>query len=129
MRWEWVSETGPQIDSSARVDFPPTTMGARREQVLFVQNVGRAAFTMTEFAKLTGSPVTLGLFSEPNSAFEVRWVPDVVVNPTEKQPVTVIFSPPITEERFVDYAAEIEFRPSGAAPSLLTLNGRAIAGV
>ncbi|MDP3572213.1 MAG: choice-of-anchor D domain-containing protein [Archangium sp.] len=128
MRWEWVTAAGPQIDSSARVDFPPTTMGARREQVLFVQNVGRAAFTMTEFAKLTGSPVTLGLFSEPNSAFEVRWVPDVVVNPTEKQPVTVIFSPPITEERFVDYSAEVEFRPAGAGPSLLTINGRAIAG-
>lgn len=103
-------------------------MGARREQVLFVQNVGRAAFTMTEFAKLSGSPVTLGLFTEPLSAFEVRWVPDAVVNPTEKQPVTVIFSPPITDERFVDYSAELEFRPAGAAPSPLSINGRAIAG-
>ncbi len=104
-------------------------MGARRDQILFVQNVGRAAFTMSEFAKLSGSPLTLGLFTEPNSAFEVRWVPDVVVHPTEKVAVTVIFSPPITEpERFVDYAAEVELRPSGAAASLLTINGRAIAG-
>lgn len=129
VRWEWETASGPQGDSSARVEFPPTTMGSRREQVLFVQNVGRAAFTMTEFARLTGSPVTLGLFTEPNSAFEVRWVPDVVVNPTEKTPVTVIFSPPITEpERFVDYASEVELRASGAPRSTLTINGRAIAG-
>ena len=59
MRWEWETATGPQFDSTAHVEFPPTTMGARREQILFVQNVGRAAFTMTEFARITGSPVTL----------------------------------------------------------------------
>ena len=129
VRWEWDTGLGPQGDSSARVDFPVTTMGARREQLLYVQNVGRAAFSMTEFAKLTGSPVTLGLFTEPGSVFEVRWNPDVVVNPTEKQPVTVIFAPPITEpERVVDYESALEFRPSGAAASALTLTGRAIAG-
>ena len=129
VRWEWQTATGPAFDSSAVVEFPPTTMGARREQVLFVQNVGRAPFTMSEFALLSGSPVTLGLIPTAGAAFEVRWIPDVVVNPTEKQPVTIIFAPPITEpERVVDYASELELRPSGALPSHLTINGRAIAG-
>ena len=117
MRWEWDSAAGPQAESNALIEFPITTMGARREQILFVQNVGRAPFTMEEFAKVSGSPLTLGLFTEPGSAFEVRWVPGAIVNPTEKQQVTVIFSPPVTTERIVDYAAVVEFRPSGAPVS------------
>lgn len=129
VRWEWDTATGPQGDSSAVVNFPVTAMGARREQTLRVQNVGRAAFTMNEFAKLSGSAVTLGLFPEPNAAFEIRWDPTAVVNPTERVQVTVIFAPPVTEnERVMDYAAELELRPSGAPASHLTLNGRAIAG-
>lgn len=128
VRWEWETASGPQFDSNAVVVFPPTGMGSRREQTLFVQNVGRAPFEMTEFAKLTGSAVTLGQFTEPGSAFEVRWVPNLVLNPTEKTPVTVIFAPPITEDRFVDYHSEVQLRPSGALASLLTISGRATAG-
>ena len=39
----------------------------------------------------------------------------------------MIFSPPITEERFVDYRSEVQFRPT-ARLRPLTINGRAIAG-
>jgi hypothetical protein len=129
VRWQWDTATGPQSDSSARVDFPITAMGARREQTIYVQNIGRAPFSMTEFAKLTGSAVTLGLFSDPNPAFEVRWTQDAVVNPTEQQAVTVIFEPPITEmQAVVDYETDLEFRPSGALATSLVLTGRAVAG-
>lgn len=129
VRWEWEGANGPEDGTSANVQFPVTAMGARREQVLYVRNIGLAPFTMEEFAKVSGSAVTLGLFlAEPNSAFEVKWAP-AVVNPTERQPVTVVFMPPVTEnERLVDYASEVELRPVGAAASRLTMNGRAIAG-
>lgn len=95
VRWEWDIGTGPQHDTSARVNFPVTTMGARREQLLWVSNVGPIPFSMSEFAKLGGSAVVAGALSESAPAFEVQWTADVVVNPTERQPVTVLFTPPV----------------------------------
>ena len=35
VRWEWDSAAGPQAESNALIEFPITTMGARREQILF----------------------------------------------------------------------------------------------
>jgi len=89
VRWEWETPLGVESDSSARVDFPPTSMGGRRDQVLFVRNVGRAPFTMSEFGQLAGAPTSLNLMLVPNSAFEVRWDPTVVLNPTERTQLTV----------------------------------------
>lgn len=128
VRWEWETPLGTEGDSSARVDFPPTAMGGRRDQLLFVRNVGRAAFTMSEFAQLAGSPTALNLNVPPGSAFEVHWDPSVVVNPTERTQVTVSFTPPITDGNIVDYESSLQLKPSGAEPSPLTLSGRAIAG-
>jgi hypothetical protein len=128
VRWEWETPLGTESDSSARVDFPPTSMGGRRDQVLYVRNVGRAPFTMSDFGQLAGAPTSLNLMPVPNSAFEVRWDPTVVLNPTERTQLTVSFTPPITDGNIIDYESALQLKPSGANPSPLTLSGRAIAG-
>lgn len=128
VRWEWDSAFGVEGDSSARVEFPPTTMGGRRDQTIWVRNVGRAPFTMTEFAQLGGSPTTLNLALVPSSTFEVKWDPTVTLNPTERTQVTISFTPPITDATSIDYESDLQLKPSGANPSPLTLLGKAIAG-
>lgn len=128
VRWEWDTAFGVEGDSSARVEFPPTTMGGRRDQTIWVRNVGRAPFTMTEFAQLAGSPTTLNFALVPSSTFEVKWDPTVTLNPTERAQLTVSFTPPITNDNSIDYESDLQFRPSGAAASPLTLIGKAIAG-
>ncbi len=127
--WEWETAAGTQGDTKAFVDFPGTTMGARRDETLFVRNVGRAAFTMTDFAKLMGAATTLNLTVEPSAAFEVHWDPTVTLSPTERTQVVVSFTPPLTEGMgSVDYESDLELRPQGAAAAPLTLRGKAIAG-
>jgi hypothetical protein len=128
VRWEWDTAAGVEGDTSARVDFPPTTMGARRDQTIWVRNVGRAPFTMTEFAQLAGSPTTLNTMLVAGSTFEVRWDPTVVLNPTERTQITVSFTPPVSENTSIDYESDLQLRPSGANASPLTLTGKAIAG-
>lgn len=129
VRWEWDTAAGSDSDSKARVDFPITTMGGRRDERVWVRNVGRVAFSMTEFAQLMGAPTTLNTQLAPQAAFEVRWQPDLVLNPTERTEVLVAFTPPITEgQSTVEYESFLELRPQGAAASPLTLTGKAIAG-
>lgn len=129
VRWEWDSATGVEGGPIGRVDFPPTAMGARREQQIFVRNVGRAAFTMDQFIKVMGAETTLNLALVSNSAFEVRWDPTLVLNPTDRAPIQVSFTPPVTENQTsVDYESDLELQPQGAAAASLTLTGRATAG-
>ena len=128
VRWQFETAQGMFSDSTGELSFPLTDMGVSREKVIFVQNAGRAPFTMTEFAKVSGSPVTLGLFTEANSAFSVKWQASHVVNPTELEAVTVIFTPPVTADPlYADYSSVIELRPQGAPAAQLTLTGRALA--
>ncbi len=129
VRWEWETAAGIEGDSKARVEFPSTTMGARREQQLFVRNVGRAAFTMSEFAQLMGAPTTLNFQLAPNPVFEVHWDATTELNPTERTAVTVAFTPPITDgQNLIDYESDLDLKPQGAAAAPLTLVGRAVAG-
>ncbi|MFZ5446374.1 MAG: choice-of-anchor D domain-containing protein [Myxococcota bacterium] len=129
VRWEWESADGLESDVKARVDFPITTMGGRRDARLWVRNVGRAPLTMTEFAQLMGAPTTLNSQLASQAAFEVRWTADLVLDPTERTEVLVAFTPPVTENRSTaEYESFLELRPQGAAASPLTLSGKAIAG-
>jgi len=128
VRWQWQTAAGELSDETAVITFADTDMGGRREQVLYVQNVGRAAFTMAEFAKISGSAVTLGALREENSAFEVVWDPEVVVNPSERTGITVRFSAPVSgDEPFAEYSSQVELRPSGAAPAQAIFKGKALA--
>lgn len=129
VRWELDSLGVSEGATVGRVDFPPTTMGARRDQTIYVRNVGRVAFTLGELAKLMGANTTLNNTLAQDAAFEVHWQPDLVVNPTERTPLAVSFTPPVTESQTaIDYEADLELQPQGAANSPLTLTGRAIAG-
>lgn len=130
VRWEWVSPLGgTEGQSFARIDFPATAMGSRREQPLTIRNVGRAPFTMAQFALLMGATATYNGQGAPNSAFDLRFQPDLQLNPTDSTTVIAAFTPPITEgSTLTDYESYQELRPQGANPSPLTLTGRAIAG-
>ena len=128
VRWQWETPEGLQSDSSTVIAFPDTDMGAHREQVVYVQNVGSAPFTMAELAKVSGSAITLGLATEPNAAFEVKFDPAVVVGPSERTGITVYFNAPITPDPVqADYATTVELRPHGAPAALISFSGRALA--
>ncbi len=128
VRWQFFVDNAEVSDATAVITFPLTDMGSLREQVVWVQNVGRAPFTMNEFAKISGSPVTLGLFAEDDSAFEVVWAPEVTVNPSERTGITVRFTAPVSDaELTADYASIVELRPSGAASAQMVITGKALA--
>ena len=129
VRWQFETAEGMFSDSVGELSFPLTDMGTRREKVIFVQNAGRAAFTLAEFAKVSGADVTLGTKVVANAPFEVKFDPAKVVNPTELAPITVIFAPPVTPtpDLFIDHSVEVELRPQGAPAAPLTLKGRALA--
>lgn len=129
VRWEWLDANGMALaESSAVVDFGTISMGARRDTTLKVRNVGRAAFTMNEFAQLMGSPVSINNVPVEGQSFLLTFDPALTLSPADETSVAVAFIPPIVVEPFVDHVADLELKPAGADSSTLTLKGRAVAG-
>lgn len=129
VQWEWVSSDGvPHVESQAVVDFGTISMGARRDQTLKVRNTGAASFTLSEFAHLMGSPVSINNVAVEGQSFMLTFDPEVSLAPTDETTVSVAFIPPIVVEPFVDHTADLELKPQGADASTLSLRGRAIAG-
>jgi hypothetical protein len=131
VRWEWETAQGPQTGESAVIDFGTRPMGSTTNQTVFVRNIGRASFTLSDFSRVVGDVVTLQGRVEPRAPFSITWEQDREVAPSERQPVTVAFSPPLAEDPTVkafDAFSVLDFVPQGAPAAQLELKGRAISG-
>lgn len=129
VRWEWETADGPQANESALIDFGTISMGSRLEQLVFVRNVGRGPFNLTDFVRASGDPVTVQGRAEADSLFEFTFEQDRVVYPSERQPISIIFSPTVrTDVKGYDAASQLDFVAAGAPNSPIEVRGRAISG-
>jgi len=129
VRWEWETSDGAQAGEAAAIDFGTVSMGSRVQQLLFVRNVGRGSFSLSDFAKVVGDAVTVQQRVEPGAAFELTYEQDRLVPPSERQPITVTFAPPVRlDVRAYEVSALMDFVPIGAPTTPLDLKGRAISG-
>lgn len=129
VRWEWETARGPEAGDSAFIDFGTVSMGSRVEQLVFVRNVGRGSFSLSDFALVAGDAVTIQQRSQPGASFVITFDQDRVVAPSERQPITITFAPPVrTDVRSFDVSSQLDFVPAGAPSAPLELRGRAISG-
>ncbi len=129
VRWEWETKDGPQAGEGALIDFGTISMGSRVQQLVFVRNTGRGAFSLSDFTKVAGDAVTVQRRVETGAAFELTFEQDREVFPAERQPVTITFAPPVRlDVRSYDVGAQLDFVPAGAPTAPLELKGRAISG-
>ncbi len=129
VRWEWETKDGQQSGEAVLLDFGTISMGSRLEQIVFVRNVGRGPFNLSDVVRASGDPVTVQGRTEPGALFEFVFEQDREVYPSERQPITVAFTPPVrTDVKGYDAASQLDFIAAGAATTPIEVRGRAISG-
>ncbi|MCU0701291.1 MAG: choice-of-anchor D domain-containing protein [Myxococcaceae bacterium] len=131
VRWEWETADGPQSGEAAVIDFGTRAMGSTTNQTVFVRNIGRASFTLSDFVRVVGDPVSVQARVEAGAPFSITFEQDREVAPSERQPITVAFTPAVSADPKVkafDARSVLDFVPQGAAAASLELKARAISG-
>lgn len=129
VRWEWETKDGPQAGETALIDFGTISMGSQVQQLVFVRNIGRGSFSLSDFVKVAGDAVTVQNRLEAGAAFALTFEQDRQVFPAERLPITITFAPPVRlDVRSYDVGSQQDFVAAGAPNAPLELKGRAISG-
>mgnify|MGYP002349552423 CR=1 FL=1 len=126
------------VGENAEYDFGTVSMGTTGALKLVVQNVGRAAFTIDQFAKVNAedSAVEVGAFlREENPLFKLAFpegAEEVEVLASETLEFDMSYLPPVVEDAVQDHQVVLTMHSAntveGRENATITLKGRAVRG-
>jgi hypothetical protein len=125
----WHEENGPElVNRDAVYDFGTAFVGEKIPKKLIIRNIGSGPLRLVSLERIEGASVSIGADVKQDSAFDVRFEPDAVVESTVESEIDMFFTPRGGSDYFVKLTLTADGTRADEKTATILLKGKGEGG-